>query len=222
MNESTGTPENQAEHKPVTFSSEQQQRLDEIIKEVTGRTARSLRDELATARAELERVRAEKQSGSDADLTATVERLRAEVAEHKANADSAVTRERQTRRDALVRTELSKHAFEDPSDILNLSKGEITFDKDGNVVIVDEYGQPRLNKVYKPMSLPEYFEDLKVRKAYLVKKDTGTAVSNGSIEHLKTLFGPGSNAKAANDLAMKNKPEYNRLRALAKQAGLVV
>jgi hypothetical protein len=202
----------------VTFSAEQQAKIDELIRAAMGRAGNDAR---ATA----------------ARLEAEAEALRAEVA--RLNGDkSGLEREAKSARDEAVAfrkqtaiTEAGvKFNFYDPAQLAKLTSDEVGWDGK-RFVITGEDGTPRVGLDGTPLSVDEFFREFATKNPHLVKGDVKPGVGSrenqiphptiGEKEKLAKLFGRGSDGKAANDLALSDPNEYKRQRHVARRLGLI-
>lgn len=243
----------------VTFTDEQQAKVEQIVDRAVGRVASNLRTELsakdqkiADLEAELTKAKESKSSTTPKgerkieDLEATIEEMkrasqaRADEAERyksesqksARDAESARKEAQDIRKSQVIHTAASKHNFVDLDAVAKLTQEHIQFDSEaGRFVVLNEYGKTRLNAAMEPMSIEEYYNDFASKNKYLVRGDfsggTGSSESmrsslskTGQYE-VTDIFGPKSNARLANELALKDYPEYKRLRLIAVQAGLV-
>lgn len=243
----------------ITFTDEQQQKVEQIVDKAVGRVAQNLRNELsareqriAELEAEVARARESRPApGSKGDkkledLEATIEEMRragqskAEEAERYKNEALQKAREVELARQesvAIRKTQVihyaaSKHNFVSLEAAQKLTQDSISYNPEsGKFEVLNENGKPRLNASMEPMTVDEFFNDFAAKNKYLVRGDlssgSGSSESmrpslakNGQFE-VTDIFGPKSNAKLANDLALKDMPEYRRLRAIAVQSGLL-
>lgn len=165
---------------------------------------------------------------------------------HKADLDAANLRIAEGQREVLkarseaqtVRTEVaitnaaSKVPFVDLGVVLKLTKDQVVLDPDtGRFNVLNDAGTPRLNASFEPMSLDEFYNDFAAKNKYLVRGSvlpgTGSSEStrtnlssNGRFEVVEIFGAKSSGAKAAQ--LMKSDPsEYQRLKIVARSAGLI-
>ena len=165
---------------------------------------------------------------------AEAERLRL-AAEAKAkeatDARGEITR---YQRDSALRDAAVKTGFFDPADVIQTAASNVQWDSEKKrFVVIGDSGQMRLNAAYEPMSLDEYCQELAGKKPYMVRGDVKGGVgskpseqrnlsSDGKFE-LTDLFGPKLDGKKVHTLvATKGMVEYRRLKALAKESGLIL
>ena len=216
--------EQQQPKQKVTFSPEQQARVDEIVRESMGRAAKDLRAENFKLRTELDaaKVTATPQNDGTAHLAT-------ELATIKAERDSL--RERQT--EGSIREQLRKAAdaegFVDVDLAISILRTQVQL-TDGKLLPVAADGTPRLGATLDPMSLQELSRELANSKPFLVRSnvkpgigsaESSTSLLAGSGIELERIFGANSNAGEANRLAMIDPKKYSRLRALAREKGLL-
>lgn len=136
------------------------------------------------------------------------------------------------RKGVAIRDAADGVGFVDVGMVTTLTSNQIKWDETkARFVVLGENGQERLNSSFEPMGLKEFYQEFASKNPFMVKADarsgTGSSEngrsalsSNGKYE-LTQIFGKTSDARLANKLALENKPEYNRLKILAKQAGLI-
>lgn len=184
-------------------------------------------DEVSRLRAEIEEVR-RVNSTRESDYKS----LQAQIAAEKKAAEDARSEALNTRKNAAIMSAADKVGFIDLDDVVSLTERHVVWNDDHKqFVVLNPAGQPRLNASFEPMSLEEYYREYANTKKHLVRSDV--LFGSGSAENsragitgdgkfkLEDLFGPKSNAKAANDLALKSPAEYQRLRKLAQDQGIL-
>jgi hypothetical protein len=258
MANDTGNDNNQATDQnvgKVTFTDEQQARVNELLREAQGRAAKEVKTERDRLAEEL-RVLKETQTTTgntsdktgeppkpgDIDYKKEVERIKKEYdnenkltkAEAKAASDRAEAVERQLRtRDRFdaIREAMDGIGVEyvNRNDAVVLSEKHVVWDTERKrYVIHDESGNLRYNKSLEPLSLTEFYQGFVTERPYLIKAQVrGGAGSKESVTtgtekyKLEDLFGPKSIGKLAQQVATKDIAEYRRLKAAAKDAGLI-
>lgn len=254
----TSTAEGNGSQK-VTFTDEQQAKVEQIVDRAVGRVASNLRTELsakeqkiADLEAELNKARDNRNSHTPKgekrveDLEATIEEMKRashtskeEAERYKAEAQARAKEVEVAKRESVsirksqvIQNAAAKHNFVSLEAVGKLTQDNIDYDQEsGRFVVLNEYGKTRLNAAMEPMTIEEFYQDFASKNKYLVRGDfqsgTGstesmrqTLTKTGQYE-VTDLFGPKSNAKLANDLALKDKVEYRRMRAIAIQSGLV-
>lgn len=135
------------------------------------------------------------------------------------------------KKEVAMHKAVSKLQFVDPSMVQKLTDDSVKFDEaKGKFIVISESGTEKLNSSMEPMSLEEFYKDFAANNPYLVRAEARGGAgssqsqsglsSNGKYE-LKQIFGKGSNPGLANKLALENPQEYQRMRAAAKENGLV-
>lgn len=242
------------------FTPEQQALVDSIVKNAMGRAGKEAKElaEAASKRAaDLEKqledlttqLSSKSSSNSSKDLS-DVDSLKAQIEEMQ-NANKtlqqqfeAVRRQKEDTEKTLDKTKneklevqkrqfikeaIAEHGFIDSDEVLALTDRYFKFD--GNTVeVVTEQGTPRLNTMYNPMSLKDFFVEYAAKKPHLVKSThrSGTGASASGISSEMTgsfspekIFGKKSDAKSAQALKVKNPAEYARLKEIARSQGLI-
>lgn len=177
----------------------------------------------------------------DVDFRAENRRIQQEFARELANIRTEAQREKERnqqlqeeirKRDKMeaIRTAMDSVGvdFVSRQDAIRLSESSIDWDEERKSFVVrDENGNLKYDAALNPKSLTQFYREFVAERPYLVKAQTrggaGSKESSatGTKYKLEDLFGPKSNATLANELATKNIGEYRRMRALAKEQGLV-
>lgn len=163
-----------------------------------------------------------------------------EVERWKTTAQKAVeekneykVRSEQERKAYALRDAAQKINPFDVNDVVQATKDSVVWDEDKKAwsVINPENGQPRLNSGLYPMSLDEFFTEFAAKKPYLVRgsakpgigsSESGrTDVANNGKYTVDQIFGKNSNSKLAQQLAKQDIKEYHRLKAIARESGLI-
>lgn len=243
----------------VTFTDEQQAKVEQIVDKAVGRVATNLRTELSAKDQKIANLEAElaaaKESRSSStpkgekkveELEATIEEMKRASQTSKEDAEryknEALQKSREVeaakkesvniRKGQVIQNAASKHNFVSLEAVAKLTQDNIEFDAEsGRFVVLNEYGKTRLNAAMEPMTIDEFYTDFAAKNKYLVRGDfSGGTGSSESMRSTLTktgqyevtdIFGPKSNARLANDLALKDNAEYKRLRVIAVQAGLI-
>lgn len=253
----------EGETERVTFTPEQQARIDEIVRESMGRAGREARAQAETVGTELTAVRAQLQEaqtrlsaaptaaareaaqGDVANLQAEMSEIkriaaldRAEVERFKklsADKDAEISTVRKmelnTRKQVAINMATSKLGFVDSGLVAKVTDDQIQWDEDKKKFVVVENGATKMNNSYADMTLDEFYKEFATNNPFLVR---GTVVGGvGSTEASRSglsmvgkytveqIFGPKSNGGLANSLSLKDPKEYNRLREVAVEQGLV-
>ena len=235
----------------VTFTPEQQERVNELIKEAMGRAGKEAREEAARLRtehgsmkSELEKLQEELKKAAaggatDAELKAEVERIKTLHADEKLRLQSQVENQSKEakqfkdkfddlRKKVAIQAAAAKHNFVDVNVVMKLTEDAVQWDNERGAFVVMEGGVARMNSSFEPMGLEEYYAEYASKSPYLVRSDARSGngssesnANNGNKPKLTDLFGPTSSGKLANDLAQSNPAEYRRLREQARQQGLI-
>jgi hypothetical protein len=197
--------------KPVTFTPEQQKKLDEIVKAAMGRSAAETRQKLSVTEAELAATKAKLEVAARANaVDATeAERHAAELQAKDLRIQELEQSAKRTARENAIRNAAIAERFVDPDVALRV------------VDVADDA---------TPEQIAEAVRQVAATKDYLIKGSTksgsGSTPSNGSpvapVYQVEQVFGPKSDARLANKLSLTNPSAYKALRAVAKQRGLVV
>jgi hypothetical protein len=185
----------------VTFTPEQQSKIEDLIKDAMGRAGKqhqataektkteldASRTELAAAKAELDQLKGSGQSA--AAITGQKEehdRLKAEydrqLAELKSTAESRKAEADRNKQEfeALRRTQAIQEAtgeigFYKPSYVSALTEDKIKWDGTRNrFVVLNEHGTERMNSAYEPMSLKEFYQEYASENPFMVKGSTAS------------------------------------------------
>lgn len=226
-------------------AKETKQELERTRTELT-----TLQSELTTAKEALSKAKtpAERKEAKDdiSALNAQLEETKNVVATMKSEAErwqrealakaDEVTKARQEtlnfRKASTLQAAISKVPFVNGEVVAKLVAENIAIDPENpnKLIVVREDGSPRLNAALENMSVDEFINDFAAKNKYLVRGDivpgTGSSESNrhiakGGKHEVKDIFGPKSNAKVANELAKADPAEYRRLKAVAREAGLI-
>lgn len=211
----------------VTFSPEQQVKLDEILREAQGRAGNEARATAARLESELAKVRSELKTAKDAAAAASGDVVKAKDAEiEKARSETIALK-----KENAIRQAAEKYNFFNSAQVLKLTEQDIKLDGD-RFVVLGENGSPLLGlDGSTPLSLDEFYADFSRKNTHLVKGEVKPGVGSREnqitrpapteIEKLSRLFGKGSDAVACNRLALSDPAEFKRQRFLAKSYGLV-
>ncbi len=216
------TPTPGAEDKqqtPPKFSTEQQARVDEIVREAMGRAGRDARAKVRELEAELSSLRTS--ASQDPEIRAELAALREERNRLKAERIEDIAR------NALMSVSAG---FVDPNLFCDLARKNIRVSADGGLEVVGADGQPLLDDELRPMTVSQLAKRIGQERPYLVRGDmrygSGSAESQSTPPPsdkalLPQLFGKNSNSKLANQLSLKDPKKYQRLRKAALAEGLI-
>jgi hypothetical protein len=224
VQEHLGNPQDTQE-KPakITFDEAQQKRVDELIRRAQGRAARELREHNEQLKTELEALRGQQgQQAVPNDVLTELSTTRAEL---------QAMRQKETESQIMSEVRKVTGGFVDQELAAQLIRQGIR-QVEGKLVPVDADGNPRLNSDFEPMSLEDAARDLARQKPFLARGDV-RLFGAGSTEaarstlgdvpraRLAQLFGPNSDAAAANRLALKDARAYSRYKEAARKEGLI-
>jgi exonuclease VII large subunit len=233
MIENETTYDNKPATQGVTFTAEQQTKLDEIIRDSMRRTAREVRQQLEAEKQRATQLETDLQVARDALANASnseerdrladeVQTLTSDLATEKAARLTAEQIATAKRRESFISKKCLDYNFVDADIVASLTESDIEWSeqKQGFVIVDSE------------MSPEEYFADFATKKPYLVKSDirTGSGSSDSSRSGLNSgqqrykvtdVFGRGSNSQLANKIALESPAEYRRLKSEAKNKRLI-
>jgi hypothetical protein len=240
------TEQPQPKTTPVTFTDEQQTKIDEIVKKAMGRAGKEAREQLDIERAEKSRLTADLQAAKDALVNAasTIERdeleqqiqtISQELQSEKQSRRDSENREISYRRSALIAQMCVDNDLIDCETVAALTENNLVWNADKKSfdvvdnsigVDTDDDGIPQ------EVSLAAFFSNFATKRPYLVKSSirTGSGSGDSSRSGLPTgrqeykveeIFGRGSNSQLANRLAQKDPAAYRRLKAEARNKKLI-
>lgn len=216
----------------VLFTTEQQVKIEEIIKRAQGRAAGAVRAELAATQAELAEEREKTNSKSSQGTAVEIERLKHAYDLKDRQLEAAKAENTNIHRANAIQSVISRIGFVDGDMIATLTEKSIKFDApSGKFIVQNEHGSARLNNRFEPMSLDEYYAEYASQKPYLVRSDArggagstaagkSTLSSNGKYA-VETIFGKKSSGSEAQKLFKENPAEYHRLKQVAKDNKLI-
>jgi hypothetical protein len=205
----------------VTFTPEQQAKVDEIVKSSMGRAARETRERVAQLEQEVQSLRAKPVLGDDAQQQAL------EDAHHEAKQLRTVIADMQ--RDQAIQKAAEGSGFVDHRIVQQLTSKNVRYDDSrGQFIVVDDKGVQRLNSSHEPMTLNEFYAEYADKNPFLVRSEfkggsgsTPTSQLGSSSIPLAKLFGRGSDAALANKVAKRDPLRYRALRDQARRDGLI-
>jgi hypothetical protein len=234
-----------ADDTKITFTPEQQAKIDEIIRERMGAAGREAREAAEAARKELRELKARLEQGPIPTETPVSDSGTPPVADVFAPAPTPAELElakvkeelasvRRQRNEDAVHTALESAAREcrviDPSLASQLLQQSIIVDDSGNLQVIDPATKtPRLNADFTPMSISQLAAEFAAARPYLVYGDVKPGAGSSEEQRvfrqppvpINRIFGRGSSAKAALQLKQENPEEYARLKRSAKEQGLI-
>lgn len=179
---------------------------------------------------------------SEPDFKAENQRIKREYENENKLAKQEAQRERddstalrqelkEVRRQEAIRTAMDSLGVEfvSPKAAVKLSEESIVWDEDRKRYVVhDDKGQLRYNKALEPLDLSEFYHTFVSDNPYLIKAQLRSGAGSkessagGSNKYkLEDLFGSKSKGQLAQKLAAENITEYRRMRAVAKEQGLI-
>ncbi len=209
----------------IQFTTEQQEKVNDLIRRAQGRAAKETREELARVKAELDALKtAAPNSSPDAA------ELARELAMTRAERDALAREKTDTALNAELFKAAASNNFHDPAIAADLVRNRVRM-VDGRLVATDAAGNVRLNSQLEPMSVSEALTELAEQKPFLVRttvrSGSGSVESRGPVDRhnsIDKLFGPNAEPGAAaklNKIALRDIREYRRLLDAAREKGLV-
>jgi hypothetical protein len=214
------------EHPPkIVFDQQQQEKVNQLIREAQGRAARETRAELARVQAELDAARAVSPALPDSGAAV----LATELAAARAELQAVKQREVENTLNTQLLSAAAAENFHSVEIATRLMRDHVRL-VDGKVSVVDHAGNERLNAGLDPMTLEDFAREISQQHPYLtrsqVRSGAGSVESRGykpSVQ-LEKLFGRGAAPDAArvlNDLAKRDSAKYRSLRNAARERGLI-
>lgn len=135
------------------------------------------------------------------------------------------------RKEVAIHRAASKAQFIDLNVVTKLTEDNVKWDEGRNkFIVVNESGTERLSSSMDPISLEDFYKEYAANSPYLIRPDARSGAgssqnqsglsSNGKYD-VKQIFGKDSVPALANKLAKENKVEYNRLKQVARENGLI-
>ena len=201
----------------ITFSQEQQARIDEIVKASMGRAGREAREEAATLREQIEAMTANPDKRV-ADLEAELRNRDSKIAALSI-ASEAIQAARTVERAAL------RAGLLNPDDVGTLLAKHVKI-VDGKANVVTAQGVTRYNRYMQPMTVDEMINEFTSTKPYyLPGQGDGSSERTQSARTwqvpLDKVFGRRSEAKTAAKLMREHPQEYARMKIAAREEGLI-
>lgn len=211
--------------------------------------AKNLQEQLTEAQTELAKAKTARQKQAAGD---DIEELQRQLNEFKTVGQQATAQLEETRKAlsakdkeilfakeetlTLRKTQFIKDAASDANfvnaqQVYKLTSDNIRYNTEaGTFTVVTDEGTPRVNSMYEPMTVKEFYAEYAAKNPWLVKGDTKSgAGSTTSMKYdggqtkfkVEDIFGSKSNSQLANNLAKADMTEYRRLKAQAKSQGLI-
>src|SRR6185437_6749632 len=149
--------------KSVKFDTEQQAKIDELIREAMGRAGRAAREEAARLKEELEVLRAQAPPTPE-QITELEER----ATKAKSELVEAETAAQRMRKEAEILAVSEKTGFLDIHVGAELLRGRMAW-VDGALRPLNAHGSAMLNLLGQPMSLQEFAQSIAERSPYLIR-----------------------------------------------------
>lgn len=199
---------------PVHFTPEQQSKIDQIVKAAMGRAAADTRAELARTKAEAEKLAAELKTAllAAAPDATEADKLRLQLEQERKNNEQLSKSFAAERINNAVVTAAQAAGMLNPAHALRLI--------DVPPALAD--GSPDTAAITAAVNRLANVNPNLVRGS--IRPGSGSVPSNGVppvTEPVEKYFGKGSDARAANQLSLRNPGEYKRLRAEAVRKGLI-
>lgn len=208
---SAAVPTPSATKSKVTFTPEQQEKIDTIVKEAMGRASREKTQEIVTLNSkltDLERDLAEAKQAVQPDARtkeyqAVVAKLELkneqalqelfDLHEHskqmEASKDAEIARHKAASEDVHLRSAISNAAskvgFVNNEQVFELTHRFVRRDADtGQYRIYDPAGSVRLNAAYEPMTLEEYYTEFAASMPHMVRANARGGAGSVASVHL--------------------------------------
>lgn len=233
----------------IEFTTEQQEKVNQLIKEAQGRAAKELQEKLTSTAQEVEQLKLKLNEASlknketvdneiDGKLKeaqtvieqfkAQVEQFRKLATDKEQELEKVSTKQKQTEKLYALERAAGSGRFNDLDMVLKDVEDKVVFsDTYQRYVVLSPEGHPRMNAALEPMSLNEFFDEYGQKKPYLVNPNykggigSSKASTSASGYKIEEIFGKDSSAKKANDLYSKDPAEYKRLKTIAQAQGLI-
>lgn len=197
----------------------------DLAKAKTPATKAAAKDEIEALQTQMAEMKAAN-TGSLQEL----ERANRVAEAAKKEATEAKSETLKVRKEVAIQRAASKLAFVDLGMVTKLTEDSIKWDETkGRFMVVSETGGERLNTALEPMTLEDFYKEFAVSSPYLVRSEArGGAGSsqgqggnaNGKLQP-EQIFGKDGDSRLANKLALQDIKEYQRLKVLAKESGLL-
>ena len=227
----------QRERAVVTFTPEQQAKVDEIVRNAMGRAGGEARNRATELERQTAQLESELEKLRSASPQTDIERLHHEhkkameaAAQKQHEADELRNQLQTFRKEQAITRAAERFGFHDSAAIAELTNKFVEFDPQYNrYVVKDEHGSPRLNNRLEPMSLDDFYQDYAANHPWTVRAEVrpgigstpSSTTTNGEDIPLEKLFGPGSDSALANKIAQRDIKLYRRLKQDARARGLV-
>lgn len=163
--------------------------------------------------------------------TQEAERAIRESQTFKKEAQDAKSETMKVRKEVAIQKAAAKSNFIDLGIVSKLTEDAVRWDADKNTFsVISESGGVRLNPSLDPMTLDDLYKEFAASNPYLVRPDarggSGSSQnsqglsSNGKYD-VAQIFGKDADSRVANKLALENIKEYQRLKAVAQENGLI-
>jgi hypothetical protein len=211
----------------VTFTPEQQVKIDSLIRESMGRAGNEARATAARLEAEAEVLRAEVER-----LRGDREGLESNLSVKEKEAKSARAETIAVKKQNAIQAAATEHNFFNPQIVSRLTEDKIKWDEGKQkFVVLGDDGSERLGADGNSLSVSAFLKEFGTSNPYLVRGDVKPGVGSAENQRpytttterdrLKALFGKGSSSKAANDYAMRDPQGYKNAKREARSLGLI-
>ncbi len=211
----------------ITFSPEQQTKIDEIIRESMGRAGNEARATAARLEAEAEVLRAEV-----ARLRGDREGLESNLSVKEKEAKSARAETIAVKKQNAIQAAATEHNFFNPGVVSKLTEDKIQWNADKQkFIVLGDDGSERLGVDGNSLTVSAFLKEFGVSNSYLVRGDVKTGVGSAEnarpyspqteTQKLKAIFGKGSDGRLANETAMRNPQLYKQMKREARSLGLI-
>jgi hypothetical protein len=211
----------------VTFTPEQQVKIDSLIRESMGRAGNEARATAARLEAEAEVLRAEV-----ARLRGDREGLESNLSVKEKEAKSARAETIAVKKQNAIQAAATEHNFFNPQVVSKLTEDKIKWDEGKQkFVVLGDDGSERLGVDGNSLTVSAFLKEFGVSNSYLVRGDVKTGVGSAENQRpytttterdrLKAIFGKGSDSKKANDTAMRDPQGYKQMKREARSLGII-
>lgn len=187
----------------ITFTPEQQAKVEELIREANGRATRphkdaadklksdldaskaalaSLADELAglkTVKPDVVAGQREEMDRVKSDYERQLAHLKEVAAAGKKESEKHQAEFESLRRTNAITSAVGDIGFYKPEYVSALTESRVRFDSArGKFVVLNDQGTERMNSSFEPMSLKEYYQEFAAENPFLVKGTAATGVGS--------------------------------------------
>jgi hypothetical protein len=219
----------------ITFSSEQQVKVDSLLREAMGRAGNEARATAARLEAEMITLRNELAAAKDAAKAEAEGRVGLEtsltVREKEAKAARAETIA--VKKQNAIQAAATEHNFFNPQVVSKLTEDKIKWDSEkSKFVVLGDDGSERLGADGNSLTVSAYLKEFGQQNNYLVRGDVKAGIGSmeaqqpphrtlGQKERLMQYFGKGSSAQKANALGVESPQLYRQYKREAQSLGII-